>query len=203
MSIADFSAKERLRFRKLLEVAYSTTFAGEREAALAAAERVAAAHGLSLREAAGLPERERETPKPEPRPRGHAGFRADFGAAGPEAMGRWWAGRAQPNAGSASEAHRMAAEKRRHDQAMAEAIRRGLDADERAAEAARAKRAETRYTRDRSHSRNHGPWRSRPEFVRVLLAETTMSAKDIAAVAGVTIYDVFREKLLMRRAKAA
>ena len=126
-----------------------------------------------------------------------------FGAAGPETMGRWWAGRAQPNASSASEASRMAADKRRHEQAMAEALRRGLDAEERAAEAAKAKRAETRYTRDRSHSRNHGPWRSRPEFVRVLLAETTMSAKDIAAVAGVTIYDVFREKLLMRRPKAA
>jgi len=28
-----------------------------------------------------------------------------------------------------------------------------------------------------------------------------MSAKEIAAVAGVTIYDVFREKLLMRRAE--
>jgi hypothetical protein len=37
----------------------------------------------------------------------------------------------------------------------------------------------------------------------VLLAETGMSAKEIAAVAGVTIYDVFREKLLMRRPKAA
>ena len=43
MSIADFSAKERLRFRKLLEVAYSTTFPGEKDAALAAAERIAAA----------------------------------------------------------------------------------------------------------------------------------------------------------------
>jgi hypothetical protein len=86
---------------------------------------------------------------------------------------------------------------------MEEALRRGLDAEERAAAAARAKRSETRYTRDRSHSRHHGPWRSRPEFVRVLLAETTMTAKDIAAVAGVTIYEVFREKLLMRRAKAA
>lgn len=211
MSAADFSVKDRLRFRKLLEVAYSTTFSGERDAALTAAARLADAHGMTLHEAAGMKEpREEPQARPQTRPRGHAGFAADFGAAGPEAMGRWWArqtarGHGQ-NAGqntraqaadhaAATTAAREAAEKKRRDEALADAFRRGLDAEEIKARA----KAEARASRPIRRPGNRGPWRSRPEFVRVLLAETRMSAKEIAAVAGVTIYDVFREKLLMRR----
>ncbi len=210
MSVTDFSAKERLRFRKLLEVAYSTTFPGERDAALNAAGKLAEAHGMSLHEAAGMKEPTREEPRPQARPRGHAGFAADFGAAGADHMGRWWArqtarGRTQ-NTGAqaadhaaATEAAREAADKKRRDEALADAFRRGLDAEEikaRVKAEARASRPNVR------RPGNRGPWRSRPEFVRVLLAETRMSAKEIAAVAGVTIYDVFREKLLMRRSAA-
>lgn len=210
MSVTDFSVKERLRFRKLLEVAYSTTFAGEREAALNAASKLAEAHGMTLHEAAGMKEPAREELKPQPRPRGHAGFAADFGAASPDHMGRWWArytarGRDQANRARGAE-HTAAttdarenAEKKRRDEALAEAFRRGLDAEEiKAKEKAEARAARPHVRRPG----NRGPWRSRPEFVRVLLAETRMTAKEIAAVAGVTIYDVFREKLLMRRSAA-
>ena len=205
MSVADFSAKDRLRFRKLLEVAYSTTFAGERDAALHAARKLAETHGMSLHEAAGMKEPAREEPRPQPRPHGPAGFAADFGA-GRDNMGRWWqryGQRARPpeaEHAATTEAARAAAEKKRRDEALEDAFRRGLDAEEIKARA----KAEARAAHGRPIRRpgNRGPWRSRPEFIRVLLAETTMSAKDIAAVAGVTIYDVFREKLLMRRSAA-
>jgi len=80
---------------------------------------------------------------------------------------------------------------------MEDAIRRGLDEDERKAEEAKRRRAETLRQRG-GLKRKNAAWRPRPEFVRVLLMETNMSAKDIAAVAGVTIYDVYREKLLLR-----
>lgn len=209
MSVSDFSVKERLRFRKLLEVAYSTTFAGERDAALNAASKLAEAHGMTLHEAAGMKEPTRDEPKPQPRPRGHAGFAADFGAASPDHMGRWWTrytarGRGENNRShaadhaAATEAAREAADKKRRDEALAEAFRRGLDAEEIKAR----EKAAARTARPMRRPGNRGPWRSRPEFVRVLLAETRMTAKEIAAVAGVTIYDVFREKLLMRKSAA-
>jgi hypothetical protein len=208
MSVSLFTAKERLRFRKLLEVANSTTYDGERDAALHAATRLAATHGLSLREAAGMadhftdtPDAARERPgKPHARP---AGFPADFGAGAAEQMGRWWSQRRHGEsvdktaAGFQTEIERDAAEKRRYAQAMEDAIRRGLDEDERKAEEAKRRRAETLRQRG-GLKRKNAAWRPRPEFVRVLLMETNMSAKDIAAVAGVTIYDVYREKLLLR-----
>jgi len=196
MTPADFTVKERLRFRKLLEVANSTTFSGERDAALTAATRLAAAHGMSLREASGMSELAAEG-SPRPRPR-TAGFRADFGAAGADSMGRWWTRPDQkPNYGDSTsyrtEEERVAAEKRRRDEALADAFLRGLDADVRAEEARRAKR-KSAYVR----SNKRGSWRSRPEFVRILLRETAMTAKEIAAAAGVSVYEVFKEKLLMR-----
>lgn len=208
MSVSLFSAKERLRFRKLLEVANSTTYEGERDAALHAATRLAATHGLSLREAAGMADHHAETTDA-PRDRSGksggrpAGFPADFGAGASEQMGRWWSQRRNGEspdktaAGVQTEVERYAAEKRRYAQAMEDAIRRGLDEDERKAEEAKRRRAETLRARG-GLKRKNAAWRPRPEFVRVLLTETNMSAKDIAAVAGVTIYDVYREKLLLR-----
>jgi hypothetical protein len=208
MTVSQFSTKERVRFRKLLEVASSTTYDGEREAALHAATRLAATHGLSLREAAGMADHRADPPEPHDRgPKSHrpAGFPADFGAASAEQMGRWWSQRrggdpADAAAGFQTELERYAAEKRRYAEAMADAIRRGLDEDERKAEEAKRRRAESLRARG-GIKRKNSAWRPRPEFIRVLLAETTMSAKDIAAVAGVTIYDVYREKLLMRQGK--
>ncbi len=204
MTETGFTAKERVRFRKLLEVAHSTTYTGERDAAVSAATRLAAAHGMSLREAAGMTEAPVVSdPGPRQRPRRPSGFPADFGAAGPENMGTWWQHARRPAAGPSAEyrteSERVAAEKKRRDEAMDDAILRGLDAEERA-KAARAAAASGRL-----HMRpaKRGSWRARPEFIRVLLTETGMTAKEIAAAAGVTIYDVFREKLLMRRVPVA
>lgn len=208
MSVQQFTAKERLRFRKLLEVANSTTYEGERDAALQAATRLAAAHGLSLREAAGMADHHADAPEGRERSgkthgRGPAGFPADFGAAASDTMGRWWSQRRgsetpeKTAAGFQTEVERYAAEKRRHAEAMADAVRRGLDEDERKAEESKRRRAEALRARG-GLKRSNNAWRPRPEFIRVLLTETTMSVKDIAAAAGVTIYDVYREKLLLR-----
>lgn len=199
MAETGFTAKEHLRFRKLLEVAHSTTYNGERDAALNAATRLAASHGMSLREAAGMADAPGE---PEPtqrhRPRRPSGFPADFGAAGPENLGTWWKQPQRP-AGPTheyrTENEKIAAEKKRRDEAMEDAIRRGLDAEERA----KAARAAAAAGRVHLRPAKRGSWRARPEFIRVLLTETGMTAKEIAAAAGVTIYDVFREKLLLRR----
>ncbi len=197
MTVIVFPEKERLRFRKLLEVAHSTSYSGEREAALGAAARLAEAHGMTLREAAGMkdaPEKKKPTVQAK-RPRG---FRADFGAAGPDSMGAWWTPREKNARGERHlDGDAVAADKRRREEAFADALQRGLDGDEIAAEERKKEAPKRGYTRSKSRS----SWRPRPEFVRVLLKETRMSAKEIAAVAGVTIYDVFREKLLMRRAE--
>jgi hypothetical protein len=190
-----FSQKERLRFRKLLEVAHSSTFPGERDAALAAATRLAASHGMTLREAAGMSEAPEAAERPRRQQRRPAGFPSDFGAARAFRDPRNpYARYARTN--GAAHAAEVDAEKRRHDAAMQDAIRRGLDAEERAAAAKGKERAFFRRP-------NKQAFRDRTEFIRVLLKETSMSARDIAATAGVTIYDVFREKLLMRKRTAA
>ena len=201
MSDAGFTAKERLRFRKLLEVAHSTTYDGEREAAINAATRLAESHGMNLREAAGMadPATPAEEPAMRQRPRRPSGFPADFGAASPEKMGAWWKHPHRDAAGAQgyrTESDRHTAEKNHHAEAMADAILRGLDAEERAT----AERAAAARGRMQARPSKRGSWRARPEFIRVLLTETGMTAKEIAAAAGVSIYDVFLEKLLMRRA---
>lgn len=199
MTEIGFPEKERLRFRKLLEVAQSTSYTGERDAALGAATRLAATYGMTLREAAGmkdLPDKKKAA-APIKRPRG---FRADFGAASADAMGSWWASREKTVKGERHlDSDSVAADKKRREDALEDAIQRGLDTEERAA----AERKKTAPKRTYTRSKGRSTWRPRPEFVRVLLKETGMSAKEIAAVAGVTIYDVFREKLLMRRAQTA
>ena len=179
MSETGFSVKEQVRFRKLLEVAASTTYNGEREAA-----------GMSSR-----PTEPSEPPRP--KPRRPAGFPADFGAAREDATGTWWHRHTRADAAYSKDADKLAAEKERHAEAMADAVKRGLDAEERAA-AERAARGRTHMRAQKTSA-----WRARPEFIRVLLKETAMSAKEIAAAAGVTIYDVFKEKLLLRRASPA
>ncbi len=198
MTVTIFPEKERLRFRKLLEVAHSTSYTGEREAALSAAARLAEAHGMTLREAAGMKDVP-EKKKPVVRSKRSRGFRADFAAAGPDSMGSW---RAHPEKNARGERHldgdAVAADKKRREAALEEALRRGLDGDEIAAEERKKDAPKRAYARSKSRS----SWRPRPEFVRVLLRETRMSAKEIAAAAGVTVYDVFREKLLMRRSEA-
>lgn len=179
----NFTARERERFRKLLEVAHSTTYEGEKDAALAAATRMARSRGMSLHEAAGMgdhdPSHRQDFSEKNQRPRKTNRSAKNFGDTF----------RAQSGAYHNEREH-FRAEKQRYEQAMAEAVKRGLRLDD---EPNTAKRPA--FVR-RSGS---GAWRSRPDFIRVLLRETQMSARDIAATVGVSIHDVFKEKLLMRQ----
>lgn len=195
----DFSDKDRRRLRQFLELANSTAFDGEREAALAAATRLAETHGMTLREAVGMSEADERAatahrPQPhQPPPHRPSSAQDPFG----QFEQKFGFGRKAPNAEQIhqfrTEAERVAHEKRVRDAAMAEAYRRGLDAEE----IRRKRRAEWLHTR-KSSTR----WRPRAEFIRVLLRETQMTAREIAQTAGVSVYEVFREKLLMRRAAA-
>ena len=133
MTVTDFPTKKRLRFRKLLEVAHSTGYNGEREAALGAAARMAAAHGMTLREAVGMKNLSNEE-KPATQTKRPRGFRADFGAAGPESMGSWWAPREKNTRGERHlDNDSVAADKKRRQEALEDAIQRGLDIEEIAA----------------------------------------------------------------------
>jgi len=175
-----FSDKERTRFRKLLEVANSSSFKGEKEAALEAATRMAESHGMTLREAAGMAERihrprDRQTGSPRA-----AAFYSTFGT--------WHV----PRETYRTESERVSLEKQNRNSAMADAIGRGLDQEELKKENNRRNTYTKRIGK--------GAWRARPDFIRVLLIETSMSVKEISEVVGVSVHDVFKEKLLMRRA---
>lgn len=191
----EFSPKDRRRLRQFLELAHSTEFVGERDAALSAATRLAEAHGMSLREAVGMSAADeekaerastaKEPPHHQAKPDPMDVFSRRFGF-------RMKRPTNEQTANFRTEEQRDADDKRKFDEAMAEARRRGLDAAE-IRQAARKR--DWMHTRKRSKH-----WRPRSEFVRVLLQETSMTAREIAQTAGVSVYEVFREKLLLRRA---
>jgi hypothetical protein len=89
------------------------------------------------------------------------------------------------------------AEKARWEQAMREAVERGLDrAERRAAEAARnAPRREGRMSSSKG--------RDRYAFARVLLAETSLPFREVASITGLNVYQVVGIKLKMRAALAS
>lgn len=177
-----FTDREREKFRKLLEVANSTSYDGEKEAALAAATRLAKSRGMTLHEAAGMSDRgrSRQEDKPLRKRRKKKQDSAEFGDSF-----------TAPKETYRSESERLAAEKKKYDQAMADAIKRGLQVEE-----------EQQTTKKPAASRraSSGSWRSRPDFIRVLLRETRMTPQEIASTAGVSVHEVYKEKLLMRRA---
>ena len=104
-----FSGAERARFEALLKIAAESPFAGERRNALDAARRLAGRHGMSLREAAGIP----------------------CGAARTVHVGRR-AGRPDVADFVAYSEARLRASKERYERALREAIERGLDSGVRA-----------------------------------------------------------------------
>ncbi|MBT5241832.1 MAG: DUF2786 domain-containing protein [Rhodospirillaceae bacterium] len=180
----NLTERERDKFRKLLEVANSTTYEGEKDAALAAATRLARSRGMSLHEAAGMADTSNDH-KPTTRERQQARKRDTERSFGDTI--RTPASREKYR----SEGERVAAEKRHYDQAMEDAVRRGLRVDEDrpvSKKPLKARRA------------GSGSWRSKPDFIRVLLKETRMSVSEIASTAGVSVNEVFKEKLLMRQA---
>ncbi len=104
----EFDEKTRERFRKLLELARSSGYEGERISALAAATRLAERHGMSIEEAAGMAER-----RPvQPQTRRPSAEETAF-----------------TTAASMTNASQRA-EKERYMRARAEAVKRGLDRKE-------------------------------------------------------------------------
>lgn len=169
----ELNSKEREKFRKLLEVANSTQYTGEKEAALAAATRLANSKGMSLREAAGVSDLQTNAAK---RSSNNNSFFQNDDNSDPTF--------------NFSDMQSIYAEKKRFEQAKAEAIRRGLET-----EPDKKVKKRREYIRRKKKS----SWRSRPDFIKILIRETQMSSKEIALTAGVSIHEVIKIKLLMRK----
>lgn len=154
-------------------MAAESPYEGERINAIEAASRMAARHGMSLREAARAeppldpPELERPASKPSA-----AQWRTERDMAAYVHMSENFIRR----------------DKERREQAMEEAIRRGLDAQERRA-------AEQTPFRRRGASRSK---RNPESHARVLLRETSLPLQEIATLSGLDIYSVVGMKLKMR-----
>ena len=166
---------ERDRFRKLLTLAAESPFAGEREAALIAAERLASKHGLSLDEAA-------------------RGFN---GAEQPQARAQHRRHRDRDEQRSAwmhnvySHYAYDAASSRARQQ-----HRKNVEAQQRAEEQQR--REQRNWSRQfRSRSRQRIP----PlEHARILLQETRFPLREISTITGVSMHDLVGLKLKLRAA---
>ena len=167
-----FAEAERTRFRSLLALAAGSSYDGEREAALAAARRLASRHGMSLSEAArsgGEPESVREETPFERMQRQRAAARAH----------------------AFRESERRAEEDRaRFRAAWEDALRRGLDREE---ERARRQPGPGFVWRSRR--------RLEPvQHATVLLNETHLPFSEIAEITGLDRYDVVGLKLKLREA---
>lgn len=124
-----FNEAERTRFHNLLKLAAESPFEGERDSALAAAERMATRHGMSLDEAAmGGPVP--DVPKKRPSARRAEKDKARDVARHIHLVDNW-----------------VSNDKARRDAALAEAYERGLDSDQN-------KRAPTQAPRRNGSKRN-------------------------------------------------
>lgn|SRR5690625_823034 len=175
-----FTDAQQQRFRKLLTLAAESPFAGEREAALAAATRVAEAAGMDLEEAAaacGRRDREQAAAqgRQEPRPAAEGEWPDDLS---PDLRRAAWAGYAWEAAASrARQRHREEVERSQREE---EARRR--------ANIARGRRSQPRSNRAMP----------RDDFARILLLETGLPLSDIAEITELDIYEVVGLKLKLR-----
>lgn len=154
-------------------------FQGERANALAAATRLAERHGLTLEEAArgaAPPPREEQRRRDKPQ------------SAAAETANRRFA--------EAMHAHDywVRADKARRDEAMREAVARGLDEDERRRERAR----QAASFRRRMSNRRMTP----QTHADVLLRETRLTLGEIASITGLDVWRVAGLKLKLRPAGA-
>lgn len=169
-----FSENERRRFRNLLELANSSPYQGERDNAMAAAERLAGRHGMTLEEAAlgGT-----QAPRPEPPPH-----------RGPEL----WQERELARVVHLMD-YQIQLDKARIAEAMKEAIARGLEPDPVPQPARPQALGSWQPFRSRSRRRME-PHR----HARVLLEETSLPIEEIADITGLDIYKVAGLKLKLR-----
>jgi hypothetical protein len=186
--VESFSPDERSRFQKLLVLAKESPYPGERRAALAAAERLAARKGLSLEDAARFAAHDAE----------EAERRAEQErrSARTEQRQEDWFRRSQTDPSFARRFHgafhahdsqAAAANRARQQQRWAEE-----DAERRAAEEARQARS-IRFSRRRSQRRM--PPR---EHAKILILETGLPLGEIARVTGMPLNDVIALKLKLR-----
>ena len=169
-----FTTVQRTRFRKLLVLAAESPYPGERQAALAAAERLAARFGMSVEEAAGRCR--------EPRATAHANGAARRWA-GPSAAARGWG----PEARGAYVYEAAASRTRQREREAAE----------------RAEREEGERAREERSWRGHWSRRSRRrlpprEFARILLLETGFPLSEISRMTGLSMHDLIGLKLKLR-----
>ena len=168
-----FNEAERTRFHNMLKLAAESPFKGERSAALAAADRLAKRHGMTLEEAAtGGPAPELPEKPPVVRRGPHEVQARDVGRH-VHIMDTW-----------------VSNDKARRDAALAEAYERGLDNDSRKRNSVQAPRRNASKRNPRSHA-------------QVLLKETSLPMLEICALTGLDIYEVVGLKLKLRAPKSA
>jgi len=169
-----FTEREQQRFRNLLELANSSPYEGERNNAMAAAERLAGRHGMTLEEAArgGT-----QAPRHEPPPR-----------RGPE----MWRERELGRVVHLMD-YQIQLDKARIAEATKQAVDRGLKLEEPPRHRARPQ-ALHNWRPNRSRRRME-PYR----HARVLLEETSLPIEEIAGITGLDVYKVAELKLKMRR----
>ncbi len=166
-----FNAAERERFHALLKLAAESPYEGERGNALAAAERLASQHGMTLDEAALSEPPAPKTTEPFMRSTKREREAASAVASVINLM-----------------EYSLRADKARRDEALREAQERGLNAAERR----RAERSPQTRRQARPSKRN-------PEaHAEVLLAETSLPLKEIVSLTGLDIYEIVGMKLKMR-----
>jgi len=170
-----FTEDERRRFRNLLELANSSPYQGERDNAMAAAERLAGRHGMTLEEAArgGT-----QAPRPEPQPR-----------TGPE----MWQARELARVVHLMD-YQIQLDKARIANAMQDAIARGYNPEADRIPHRQRPQALQNWRPSRSRRRME-PYR----HARVLLEETSLPIEEIADITGLDVYKVAGLKLQLRQ----
>jgi Protein of unknown function (DUF2786) len=174
-----FTENEQRRFRNLLELANSSPYQGERDNAMAAAERLAERHGMTLEDAASG---WMQTPRQEPSPR-----------SGPEMAQERELARIVHLMD-----YQIQLDKARIAEAMKEAIARGYDPEADRIHRRQQPKALQNWRPSRSRRRME-PYR----HARVLLEETSLPIEEIADITGLDVYKVAGLKLQIRRSSGA
>lgn len=175
-----FSEAERERYHALLKLAAESPFEGERKNALAAADRLAKQHGMTMDEAAAPPDMA-AAPRQSVRP-----------ADPTERELRKAAAHEMAGVVNLMD-HFVNDDKARREAALREAYERGLDSEER-------KAAERQAKRPAWKSKSAGARRNPRAHAHVLLSETSMPLSEIVSLTGLDIYEVVGMKLKLRHA---
>lgn len=178
-----FTPDERSRLHKLLVLAKESPYPGERRAALAAAERLAARKGLSLEDAASFAAHDAEMAA-EREQREQQKQRESY-----------WQKRSAEDADFARRFHQAY---HAHDSQAAAASRARQRAQWAKDEAERKAAREAREARSRSFRRRSGRRIPPTEHAKVLIRETNLPLSEIARITGIELNDLIALKLKLR-----